>query len=340
MIDYLASVMDVGGHVPMIGDSDDGFAVRLSQDPEFCPYRSLFAAGALLFRRGDLKRKARMLDDKTRWLFGAGADASFADLDSDSGRPFLPRRAFTDGGYYVLGSDFDTDREIRLVADAGPLGYGAIAAHAHADALAITLSVGGQEILVDPGTFTYQGQREWRDYFRGTAAHNTVRIDGRDQSESGGDFLWLRKANAGCSRWLASSDSDEFEGWHDGYSRLRDPVVHRRRIVLDKRARRFSITDLLLARGTHVVEIFFHCSEFCAITPRPFGFDLHHARLPRPIQVVLPREPGADVEILKGSVAPISGWISRTFDCKCPSPTIVWRARIRGGARLTTEIAC
>jgi len=326
--------------VPMIGDSDDGFAVRLSQEPDFCPYRSLFAAGAVLFRSADLKAKARTLDDKTRWLFGAHADASFAELDSSNGRAFPPRRAFGEGGYYVLGCDFDTAREIRLLADAGPLGYGAIAAHGHADALAITLSVGGQEVLVDPGTFIYQGQRAWRDYFRGTAAHNTVRIDGRDQSESGGDFLWLTKAEARCSRWFASTDVDEFEGWHDGYARLRDPVVHRRRIVLDKHERRFSITDRLLTKGTHVVEVFFHCSEFCEVTPRPHGFDLRHARLPSPIQLILPRGSGADVELKKGSVAPIAGWISRAFDCKHPSPTIVWRARIHGSTRLTTEIVC
>ena len=47
-------------------------------------------------------------------------------------------------------------------------------------------SLGSEEFLVDPGTYA-----ERRAYFRGTAAHNTVRIDGRDQSEQGGNFMWL-----------------------------------------------------------------------------------------------------------------------------------------------------
>ena len=54
--------------------------------------------------------------------------------------------------------------------------------HGHADALSITLSVGGKETLVDPGTYRYNGEPEFRKYFKGTRAHNTVTIDGLDQA--------------------------------------------------------------------------------------------------------------------------------------------------------------
>jgi len=163
MLDYLASIMDTGGNVPMLGDADDGYAVRLSAEEGFCPYKSLLATGALLFRRGDFKLKARTLDDKTRWLFGAQADAEFDALDGSATR--LPiRQTFPEGGYFILGSDFDTPREIRLVADAGPLGYRSIAAHGHADALSFTLSAGGLEFLIDPGTYAYHTQERWRNY--------------------------------------------------------------------------------------------------------------------------------------------------------------------------------
>jgi heparinase II/III-like protein len=215
MLAYLASIIDVNGNVPMFGDADDGYVVRLDPRPEFSSYHSLLATGAILFERAEFKAKARTLDDKTRWLFGPGADAAFAAVDASSA--VLPvRRDFPDGGYYILGNDFETPEEIRLIADAGPLGYREIAAHGHADALSFTLSVGGEEFFVDPGTFAYHTEAEWRAYFRGTSAHNTVRIDGIDQSEPGGNFMWLRKARATCSRWMTSADEDFFEGWHDG----------------------------------------------------------------------------------------------------------------------------
>ncbi len=248
------------------------------------------------------------------------------------------RREFPDGGYYVLGCDFETPEEIRLVADAGALGYREIAAHGHADALAFTLAVGGQEFLVDPGTFAYHTEGEWRAYFRGTSAHNTIRIDGRDQSQPGGNFMWLRKANARRTRWTTAAGLDLFEGEHDGYRALSDPVTHRRSISLDKAARRISVEDTLEMDGTHQVELFLHCHEDCRVSVHA-----NHVRLSRgerTVEILLPQNPSAQVEVLRGSAAPIGGWVSRAFDVKQPSATIAWRARLTGRAMLRTRIDC
>ena len=75
------------------------------------------------------------------------------------------------------------------IVDAGPVGYRSIVSHGHADALAFTLSIGGLEFLIDPGTYAYHTQGPWRQYFRGTAAHSTLRVDGKDQSQFGGNFI-------------------------------------------------------------------------------------------------------------------------------------------------------
>jgi hypothetical protein len=333
MLDFIASIMDCAGNVPMIGDADDGFLTRLSREKQFSEFKSLLATGALLFRRGDFKQKAGRLDDKTRWLLGPSADADWAALDSQHTR-LPPRQQFAEGGYYVLGCDFDSPREIRLVADAGPLGYQKIAAHGHADALSFTLSAGGRELLVDPGTDAYHTQQRWRNYFRGTAAHNTVRIDGEDQSEPGGNFLWLHKARAGCSLWLSSAQKDSFEGWHDGYMRLPDPVKHRRLIELDKAARTVIVEDSLEMAEAHDVELFFHFSERCQVS----GSDgmLAATNGPLKLRVTLPE--GGAVEVLSGSLSPIAGWISRSFDRRVPCPTLVWRARLAGPALLRTVL--
>ena len=234
--------------------------------------------------------------------------------------------------------DFETAREIRLVADAGPLGYQSIAAHGHADALSFTLSVAGLEFLIDPGTYAYHTQAAWRQYFRGTAAHNTVRVDATDQSEPGGNFMWLRKARAGCNLWLTSPECDDFTGWHDGYLRLADPVLHRRRILLDKRTRVVTIEDRLEMSGEHEIELFFHCSERCTVSPTDEGFAIEQGGTT--LSLRLPRAPGATSRVHCGSLEPISGWVSRRFDAKEPAPTIAWRARIAGNAGLRTEIAC
>jgi hypothetical protein len=337
MLEYVASIIDVGGNVPMFGDADDGYVVKLDPRRDFSRFHSLLATGGLIFRRGDFKAKAGALDDKTRWLIGPGADDEYAAIEPDASR--LPiRRAFPDGGYYILGTDFEKPDEIRLIADAGPLGYREIAAHGHADALAFTLSVGGREFLVDPGTFAYHTEAQWRHYFRGTAAHNTLRVDGMDQSEPGGNFMWLRKARAECSRWASDEEQDFFEGWHDGYLGLADPVMHRRRIVLDKPARRVAIEDMLQMEGEHAVELFFHCHEDCAVE-RGEGV-MRLSRAERAITLRLPDVPGAEVHVLEASTQPIGGWVSRRFDHKVRAPTIVWSALLRGRQVLETRIAC
>jgi hypothetical protein len=337
MLGYVASIMDAGGNVPMIGDADDGYVVRLDPRAAFCRYRSLLATGAIVFGRGDFKAKAGALDDKTRWLVGRGAEEAYAALEACAAK--LPiRRAFPDGGCYVLGSAFETPREIRIVADAGPLGYREIAAHGHADALSFTLSVGGLELLIDPGTYAYHTEGAWRAYFRGTAAHNTLRIDRTDQSQPGGNFMWLRKARAACSLWRSGDEEDVFEGAHDGYRALPDPVTHRRRITLEKRARRIVIEDTLEMRGTHEVELFFHCHERCSVETMPGGVDL--ARDGEALRLRWPLAPNGEAVILRASVDPIAGWVSRRFDVKEPCATLAWRARLAGRTVLRTVVDC
>jgi len=333
MMDYIASIMDAGGNVPMFGDADDGYIVRLDQDPALSPYRSMLAIGALLFRRGDFKLKAGRLDDKARWLLGPGAQAQYDALDAETTR--LPlRQTFPEGGYYILGAEFDSAHEVRAVVDAGPLGYTSIAAHGHADALSFTLSVGGREFLIDPGTYAYHTQERWRQYFRGTSAHNTLRIDGRDQSEQGGNFLWLKKARAGCGLWLSSSEKDSFEGWQDGYLALEDPVKHRRLIELDKSARRLLIEDTVEMAEEHEVELFFHCAEDCRVDAAAEGFLIERDGIS--LRLILPAHGTA--EIYCGSLSPLSGWVSRGFDRRQPTSTVVWRAKLAAPTLLRTTI--
>ncbi|MFN2645315.1 MAG: heparinase II/III-family protein, partial [Burkholderiales bacterium] len=333
MMDFIASVMDVGGKVPMFGDADDGHLVRLDPSAEYSPFRSALALGAILFRRGDFKAKAPRVDDKARWLLGADAARQYETLEAQN--THLPvRQSFPQGGYYILGAEFDTPNEIRAVVDAGPLGYTSIAAHGHADALSFTLSVGGRELIVDPGTYAYHTQERWREYFRGTAAHNTVRIDALDQSEQGGNFMWVKHARAGCGVWLSTPEKDRFEGWHSGYTRLPDPVRHRRAIELDKRARRLVIEDSLDMGEDHEVELVFHFAEECRVDIVADGVLAERDGVT--LHFTLP--PQGSAEIYRGSLAPLYGWMSRAFDRRAPTNTLVWRARLSAPAILRTEI--
>jgi hypothetical protein len=334
MLDFIASIMDAAGNVPPIGDGDDGFVVRLSREPDFCPYRSLLATGAVLFKRGDFKAKAGRLDDKTRWLLGQEGEQVFSSLAARKNRPPI-RRAYPDGGYYIMGCHWETPREIRLIADAGPLGYLSIAAHGHADALSFILSVGGREILIDPGTYAYHNNRKWRDYFRGTSAHNTLCVDGQDQSVPGGSFMWLKKADAKCRLWEENEKECRFIGTQNGYLRLPDPVRHTREIVLQQEENRILVTDTLECRGEHRIERFWHFAENCRVQQTESGLVVENRGITLNFQTLDDPE---QVAIRVGQESPPCGWISRRYDEKEVISTAVFLNQILGKTRLTTQI--
>jgi Heparinase II/III-like protein/Heparinase II/III N-terminus len=318
MLEFISSCMDVGGNVPMFGDSDDAVIVRFDPSPAFRAYHSLLATGAVLFQRGDFKSKAQLFDDKSRWLLGDSAANAFTDL------PLVDpttrgRYAFTHGGYYILGSDLETPREVRLIADAAPLGYLSIAAHGHADALSLTLSIAGRPILIDPGTYCYHTERRWRDYFRGTSAHNTLRIDHQDQSVAGGAFLWSRHAQVRCLAFERGSERQELFAEHYGYGRLPDPVTHRREITYQVAEQLVEIVDQLICKDRHYVELFWHFSSECLVS---LTNDMAVAMLDG-IQVALTWPQPLQARVVRGQEDPCLGWLSRRFDQKEPTSTLV-----------------
>ena len=334
MIEFVSAMLDAGGNMPMIGDADDGLAFALEPRPALDPFRSLLGAGAVLFGDGAWRSQALGHMATADWLC-AGVDPVGA-LAPESSYRRADRFAFPDGGYYVLGRDLGTPSEIRAVVDAGPLGFLSIAGHGHADCLSVTLSAAGREQLVDPGTYVYHGDSEWRDYFRGTAAHNTVRIDGEDQSVIGGSFLWTDKAEAVVERFERTAEHDLLVAAHDGYERLADPVRHCRRVRFVKAHDALEIVDRIESRGPHLVERFWHFAETCAVALDGRTAVSTDGAVEIRIDV---DEPDARAELLSGSESPKGGWISRGFGRKTPSTTLVYKSRTAGSAELRTRIA-
>jgi hypothetical protein len=108
------------------------------------------------------------------------------------------------------------------------------------------------DIPADPGTYGYHGEPEWRSYFHSTIGHNTVEIDGRDQSAQSGAFMWARQAQT--DELPVSDQETDWAAEHDGYAMLSPPARHRRTVKLDRTARSIEIID----GGTHNVRMPFH----------------------------------------------------------------------------------
>lgn len=159
-----------------------------------------------------------------------------------------PVVALPSSGYYVIRSGAG-----RMVIDCGAVGPDELPAHAHADTLSYELAWGTERIVVDSGTGDY-ALDERRRYVRSTVAHNTVMVDGAEQSEVWASHRVGRRARPLGARLHSDSDTVMFTGAHDGYARL--GVFHHRHVIVLGGA--WIIVDELLGRGRHRFESFVH----------------------------------------------------------------------------------
>jgi hypothetical protein len=330
-VGFIAALMDGEGRLPHIGDSDDGRAVVLS-DLTGGDAVTLVATSAVAFRNRGFSEKVRQLDEASFWLVGKAGMEAFRQLPDREQTSGLPRR-FDQGGYYILKGW--TRPQMEIIFDCGPLGLSPMAAHGHADALSFVLRVDGRPFLIDTGTYTYDRRDPLRNYFRSTAAHNTVAIDGQDQSEMIGPFLWGRKTVAHLEEYIEDERRAKVTGRHDGYKRLADPVVHRRSIELDKENGIIRIHDELLSSGPHEVASYFHVSPECDVDLVE-GNHLRVKNADTAIGFVVDKT--LTCEVVRGRDDPPAGWASFAYDQKVPANTIVCKGAFRGDGRFETEI--
>jgi len=321
-----AGVLCEAGDPPAFGDADEGRVLDLGGGNDA---RWLLAVGAVLFGRGDFKRWSGGEAEAVLWLLGTEGRRAFEALPSGPAVSALTSRGFPDSGRYLLQSgQHGADDSMSVLFDCGAMGFPPLVAHGHADALSFALRVGGADLLVDPGTYDYFSFPKYRAYFRSSAAHNTVVVDGRDQARMVGSFLWDKPVRAWCVTWQPSACGGMVTGQHDGYLSLADPVTHRRTLVLNGTT--LEIRDELLAGGRHDVTLNFHVARLGvhAIAKGSNTFAMGHGDT----GVLLTVDPRLAVTILTGRDAPIAGWMSRGYHRKQPCTTLVCSGEIDGSA--------
>ena len=358
MFEFVAELSAGGGSLPMFGDCDDGYVVDLGGRSQ--SVQALLALGAALYERDDFATLAEAADEPVLWLMGkdgldrVGCDracqSSSAGVTPRGLKPVARRdvnvnglksRAWPEAGYYLLQSgrcntaEEGGDERISVTFDCGELGFGPIAAHGHADALSFTLRAFGCDILVDPGTYDYFTAPAWRQYFRSTRAHNTIMVDGCEQSEMLGPFLWGARAQARCLHFEPTDAGGTVVGEHDGYTRGADPVVHRRTLSLDGAARVLVVRDELEARAQHEADFLLHFAELCQVEPQEPG--VYQVSCPGG-GLRLRVDPKLKISLVQGSEQPILGWVSRGYHRKQPAPTLVGRCRWSGTLILETKL--
>ncbi len=226
-------------------------------------------------------------DDDGGRLFHPYGDRDKFGRATLTGRPAPPAvsRLFPDAGVAVL-----VDGDLQIIADFGNFGEGS-GGHSHSDTLSIVAFLGEEEILIDPGTYTYIAEPKMRDWFRGSAAHNTIRVDELDQATPAGPFRW--RDPPVC----------QANGLYQGTCRYRG-IRHHRKLSLENH--QLTIEDRVEGpAGEHLIEQFWHPGEaMVQISPRTFRIGT---------RATLEFDPALEIAIE-------DGWRSRTLGEKSPSP--------------------
>lgn len=318
---FLLALSGPLGGCPRIGDDDEGRVLTLTlPEPDY-------AENVARLIRPTPDRPARELRD----LLPADPDP-LPVLGPVGGLISFP-----DGGYTLLRGSCG-GRDAAALLDHGPLGYLSIAAHGHADALSLLLSLDGRPVLIDPGTYLYHSGGAWRDWFRSTRAHNTLTIEGSDQSRMSGAFNWSSRARA--RRVEAGAQPPAVIARHDGYLR-RFGAEHEREIRLTGEG--LLIRDRLIGDGARrglTGELTFQLPpELDAVLTENGPVLIRDPDGGDPIARLLP-PPGGEVRLHRGGQDRDGGWVSPRFGERVPATRISWLGRIGSDPIETRVIPC
>lgn len=165
----------------------------------------------------------------------------------------------SDSGYYGWAGHDDE----YVVCDAGSIGPDYQPGHAHADLFSFELSLNGQRMIVDSGTSTYGAGPE-REYLRGTAAHNTAEVNGRNQVDVWGSFRVGRRVKPHDVHFNPSPDGFALSAWHDGYKH--DFGISHKRMFVFRKNHDLRITDLFRGISTQCIHTRLHFTTSCSVT--------------------------------------------------------------------------
>lgn len=299
MNQFIASLMSNQGIPPVLGENDGSKLLKFGY--RFNDFRIILEDISMLIKEKPAFDN-NLVFEETFWLFGPEY------LENKKRNHFLPisqKEKFPEGGYYIL-----TRGDDKLIFHCGNSrnGYG------QTDMLHFDLMIGDEYVLLDNGTYLYNAEKKWRDYFKGTKSHNTIVVDDLDQMINWRKFKWLRPTKARLIKFTKTPNGGEIEGGHYGYTRLKNPVIHNRKIFWEEN--KITITDTLQGKGVHKLDLYFHFPK------SDYDFDektgILNLKIKEKIIKATPKNQDFKSEVKIGSENPISGWSSPEYGVKEP----------------------
>lgn len=330
MLEFLLHMTQPTGLIQPISDADGARVWRFNHHP-INDVRGVLNLGATLFRHPQLKFGMDGNSEDVLWWLGPEGFRTWSNMPGEAP---VRSTAFPHGGYFVLREAWRPDT-LWAFFDCGHIGMGdwpdeaSVGTHGHSDLLTFGLAAEGETLLTDTGSYTYTGSKVWHDYFRSARGHNVILVDGQDQSVLTTSWALRDRARPQDVRWRFSEIADFVTGAHDGYRRLRPPVLHRRGLLLLREERRVIVRDDLEGTGEHTAEALFHGMPAASFLPTDEP-DVWHligrkARTTVRFYVGHPQQggrPALAYRVVAGATDPIDGWYAEDYGVKESAPVL------------------
>jgi len=319
MTQFLNQMTLPDGGFPDYGDRDDGYVSRLSSDYAESTFPGLISTGACFLNKPQLYRDNRSTRERLAFW---KSDASFLNASKNvpykqvchEREPFL--KVYKDGGMCLMKWE-----ENRILFRHAPLGLGDTCGHGHADALSVLFWRNNIPVLIDLGSGQYNGERKIRNYFRSTLAHNTVEIEGKNQAEILGPFLWKKSYRAILNSW-GESPLLFAEASHDGYVE-RFSVYHTRKVEVIS-PNRFDVYDSFVCPDNILIRGAFHLGSCRKMTFRNGSVDADFGQF----RFVINLPECFNVKVYFGSEDPFIGWRSTVYGAREPIYSLTFSSRV------------
>ena len=303
----LAHQNESDGALPNYGANDGSLPILLAQ-AELPDFRPILQTISCIVRQERVYGVGPW-DEMAIWFVGPQI------LDYPLRKRFLASVSFQHTGYHVLRG---TDPAHFAAFRCGTI----LDRFSQIDMLHLDVWWRGQNVLIDPGSYRYNGAPLWHNHFLRTESHNTVMVDGRDQMLHFRQFKTLYWTEAKLLRFEDSSLWTLAEGEHYGYKRSRD-CVHRRAVLMVKDGI-WIVVDTVLGKGEHSARLQWLAGDY------PYEFAQFDARVtlqtpngPFSVSILdMAGQPCAAMDVVRGSSTPPRGWQSRFYGMKSPSPSI------------------
>jgi asparagine synthase (glutamine-hydrolysing) len=202
--------------MPQYG-SNDGALVLPLNSCDYMDYRPLIQLGYYTLHKQRIFPPGGW-DEDLFWFYGKEA------LDSSLETKSQPTdELFLDGGITKISGE-----QTRAFIRCGPIRD----RPSHADQNHMDIWWQGKNIAMDPGTFLYSGDGHWRNGLASTRVHNTVTVDEQDQMEKFSRFIWVDWSQGDILAFEYKKGLIFWQGQQNGFTRLKDPVIHKRTVIL------------------------------------------------------------------------------------------------------------